>query len=398
MVPDGKFQAKYILPVDQPPISNGVVEIVNGMITAVGKMKTPESEVVDLGEVCLIPGLVNAHTHLEFSNCKLPLGKAGMNFVDWIACVIQSRRSMEDSEKVASIQKGLVESSEQGVVALGEIGTEPLQLATYESNLHVTLFFERLGFRREQSQQVADRCEDFLNLPKSNATSKAISPHAPYSVHPDLLNRLVELSTQYDVPIAMHLAETQDELHMLRDQRGRFVELLESLGLWSKEVYQPGTTVLDLLKKLKRCSRSLIIHGNYLSDSEIGCISQNRTQMSVVYCPRTHDYFEHETYPLKALINAGINVGIGTDSRASNPDLDLFAELKMISKKFSDRNAESILKFGTVNGAIALGISDQFGAIGAGLDGQINVVNSKEPSELLADDAECLPIRKYLAS
>ena len=108
--------------------------------------------------------------------------------------------------------------------------------------------------------------------------------------------------------MAMHLAETTDELQMLGKREGKFVELLESLGLWTPDIYPLGTTVLDLLKQLSHGPNCLIIHGNYLTEPEIQFVAEQRGSMSIVYCPRTHHYFGHKPYPLEHLLNAGINV------------------------------------------------------------------------------------------
>ena len=398
MIPDCKIQAKWVMPMDGPAIENGVVEIADGQILAVHKLGTPSSDLTDLGEVTLIPGLVNAHTHLEFSNLRQPLGNRGMNFVDWIALVIGSRKNADPNDKVKAIKAGLAESATHGVVAIGEIATEPLFENSYQSDLHVTTFFERLGIRREQSNSAVDTCEQFLACNESHSFEKAISPHAPYSVHPVLLDRLVELSCEHKLPIAMHLAETKDEILMLDKQQGKFVGLLESLGLWSDDIYPLGTQIMDLLKKLARCPNSLIIHGNYLTDADISFIASKRDSMSVVYCPRTHDYFEHAPYPLEKFLAAGINVAIGTDSRASNPDLNLFDELKLIKRKFPQLDTNSILKMGTASGAQALRIEKQFGMIRAGLSGMLSVIATSNPNELLAEDSQCVSLQAFLNS
>ena len=396
MIPDCIVQAKWIMPMDGPAIENGVVKIGDGRILAVHKQTTRSCKSTDLGEVTLIPGLVNAHTHLEFSNLKQPLGCRGMNFVDWIAMVIGSRKNSDPHDKAKAIENGLAESSTHGVVAIGEIATEPLLESSYQTDLHVTMFFERLGIRKEQTDSTTDKCEEFLAASESHSFAKAISPHAPYSVHPALLARLVELSCKYKIPAAMHLAETTDEILMLDKQQGKFVELLESLGLWSDDIYPRGTRIFDLLKVLARCPSSLVIHGNYLSENEISFIALNCDRMSVVYCPRTHDYFEHAPYPLETFLNAGINVAIGTDSRASNPDLSLYAELKLIRNKFPRLDSTTILKLGTASGATALRLTKQFGVIKPGASGMLNVITTDSHDELFSDKAECVLLSTWL--
>lgn len=394
-----RVQAKWIHSVSEPVISNGIVEISDGIVIAIRKSKTPESNSIDLGPVSLIPGLINAHTHLEFSNLDRPLGKVGMAFTDWIRLVVAQRSDSQSNAAAKShaIKLGIRESIESGVIAIGDIATDPMLAEDYGDEIVATIFHERLGRHPDRVRSTVERAgltlEAFRNGPKQQS---AVSPHAPYSVHPDLLAASIKQAQQLHCPLAMHLAETREELQLLRDQTGPFVELLQSLDAWHPETFRSGTTILDYLKLIAQAPRSIVVHGNYLSASEIEFIAQHRTKMSVVYCPRTHDFFHHDDYPLNKLLDARINVAVGTDSRASNPDLNLYRELQMIQQKFPSCESGRILELGTREGALAIGIESEFGTIKSSPAAHLNVVDSDTIQNLFSPTATCVPLARYL--
>ena len=144
-----------------------------------------------------------------------------------------------------------------------------------------------------------------------------------------------------------------------------------------------GLRPRDYLQWLSTAHRALVIHGNYLATDEIEFLSGHRERMSVVYCPRTHAYFGHDAYPLEAMLAAGVRVAVGTDSRASNPDLRLFEELREIARRHSAVSPEAVLQMGTLAGAEALGIAHEYGSITPGKRARLAVVtlpsNAGEP-------------------
>ena len=214
-----------------------------------------------------------------------------------------------------------------------------------------------------------------------------MSPHAPYTVHPELLARAVELSAEHAIPLAMHLAESREEIDFLRDGRGPFRELLESRGGWDPAARPLGARPLDELRLLARAHRTLVIHGNYLDDEEIDFLGRQR-QMAVVYCPRTHAWFGHARYPLEKLLAAGAIVALGTDSRASSPDLSLLAEMRHVAREFPAISRATILELGTLGSARALGVDSQVGTLEPGKWANLAVIGL--PEDAVADAHELL--------
>lgn len=343
------LQARVVFPVDGPPIEFGVVTIDAGRIVDVGAT-THGKTVTDLGSVALLPGFVNAHTHLEFSHMKQPLGQPGMSLVDWIRIIIAERSSGRQSP-AASLADGVRESHRSGVATIGNITTN-----SEKCDADVIQFHEVIGFSRARAGSAREALVHRLGEPSAIPCSRqGISPHAPYTVSPALLTELVELVQRNHLPMAMHLAESREELELLSRGTGPFKELLEERSMWDAGAIPAGSRPLHYLQMLAESPRALVIHGNYLDEEELRFLGEHRGNMSLVYCPRTHAYFFHSPYPLGQALAAGVRVALGTDSRASNPDLSLLEEMRQVARAHPQIDPQEILRMGTLAGAEALG-------------------------------------------
>ncbi|MDX1945688.1 MAG: amidohydrolase family protein [Pirellulaceae bacterium] len=389
------------MPVDREPLADGMVTVAEGRIVAVGENASglPPRE---LGDVALLPGFVNAHTHLEFSSLKEPLGQPGMPFPDWIQAVIDWRRSVLTQQfqqpqetlkrRMEAILWGLAVSRAYGVAAVGEIGTRSFPPFHCDAlggwGPHCTVFYEVLGLEPKRASDLLVTASEFL-AGRRESFVRGLSPHAPYTVGLALLDQVCRLAAERDVPLAMHLAESRAELELLASHSGPLMELLRALDAWHPSAVPMGTRPLEYLRALSGVRRSLVIHGNYLTDEEICFLAAQRERMSLIYCPRTHAYFGHDKYPLAKMLAASVHVAIGTDSLASNPDLDVFSELLHIAADHSDVSPEEILRLGTIRGAEALGIADQFGTIAPGKWAALAMVpidpQVRDPYEALFD-------------
>jgi len=396
-----------------PPLRDAAVTIFQGRIIAVGN-PPDDVPIEDLGHAAIVPGLINTHTHLEFSDLPSPIGCPGIELVEWLRCLIQ-RRAHAPLLSRSSIERGLQESVRQGVTTIGEIaqpgGTKDAYLA---SPCGGTLFLELIAPRIERLEAAMEAAQKHLldvgqwqtvgwaeraptrsvgrRVPSESSWQPGLSPHAPYTVHPELLARAVDLSVEQGIPLAMHLAESREEIDFLRNGRGPFRELLESRDAWDSTARPHGARPLDELRVLSRAHRALIVHGNYLDDEEINFLGRQRSRMAVVYCPRTHAWFGHARYPLEKLLAAGAIVALGTDSRASSPDLSLLAEMRHVAREFPAMSRATILELGTRSGARALGFDSQIGTLEPGKWANLAVVALPEdaatdPHELLLDAA-----------
>jgi cytosine/adenosine deaminase-related metal-dependent hydrolase len=203
-----------------------------------------------------------------------------------------------------------------------------------------------------------------------------------------LLSALVELSRKYRVAVAMHLAETREELELLHLGSGPFRELLTELGVWEGAEDARLPYVVEYLAELAKAPRALVIHGNYLDAEEIEFLAAHRQTMSVVYCPRTHAYFGHQSYPLGRMLDAGASVALGTDSRASNPSLSVFEEMKFAAQSHPGVDKAAIVRMTTLGGARALGLEATIGTLERGKRADFAVIalgegDASDPHELL---------------
>lgn len=332
-----------------PPIRDATIEIEQGIIQQIHTRR--HEDVLNLGDVAIVPGLLNAHTHLEFSGLRTPIQPLDC-FADWISHVIAYRRNAPFD--VANVVSGMRESIASGVAVIGEIATTDWRLAVHpSSDATVIMFHEFLGLSEQSIPELLGAAKSFLQQANVDGVIPALSPHAPYSVHPQLLDGLVKLASEFQVPLAMHLAESPDERQLLDSGRGPLAELLTQLGVMNAHVFAKPRSHLDLLRQLECDAPTLIVHGNDLSHDEINFLA-GRTQMSVVYCPRTHAAMQTGSHPWKAMLERGVNVVLGTDSRASNPDLSLWRELQFLKKRHPDFPDTELLHLVTRNAAHAL--------------------------------------------
>jgi len=388
------LRARYVFPIAGPPIADAVVKIAGTRIVAVGQWPASAAamggDAVDLGSAAVLPGLVNAHTHLEFSDLAAPLGRAGMAFPDWIRAVVAHRRGRTDADRRAAVQRGLDESSRAGVTALGEIATVgwPEHFFFGESK-HAnqpttTVFLELLGLSTERTVASLTAAAEHLRHPDS----VGLSPHAPYTVRPELVAQAAAMSRSARIPLAMHLAESPEEMQLLGAGDGPLYDLLSEFGVWDPTAIPRGGRPLDYLRLLAEADRALVIHGTYLDDAEIAFLAAHADRMAVVYCPRTHAYFPHAPYPLAKLLTAGVTVALGTDSRASNPDLNLFEELRFAAAHHAIA-PDQLVALATLGGAKALGRDHELGTIAPGKSANLTVMrlpnDEADPYELLFD-------------
>ncbi|MHB1036801.1 MAG: amidohydrolase family protein [Pirellulales bacterium] len=385
------WKARYVFPVEGPPIRDGVVTVAGERIVAVGNRAA--SSIHDLGNAAILPGLVNAHTHLEFSGLDRPLGTPGVSLPDWIRQVIAFRRGGA-TDTVNAVRRGLQECLRCGTTTLGEIASPGWSAGPFEeAGLDATVFLELIGLS-------ADRVTPLMELASAQvkgaggrgqgsgiggiehvAWRPGLSPHAPYTVHPKLLRQTAALSRTANIPLAMHLAESRDEVELLRSGGGPFVDLLKEFSVWTPEAIPHGTRPLDYLRVLRSAFRALVIHGNYLDHEETAFLANEADRLALVHCPRTHAFFQHAPFPLARLLAAGVAVSLGTDSRASNPDLSLLEEMRLLARIHQDVPSRVILELGTIRGARALGREADVGSLRPGKLANLAIVALPERDE-----------------
>jgi cytosine/adenosine deaminase-related metal-dependent hydrolase len=360
------YAARWIFPVESAPLPGGAITIVGDRIAAVEPHGTRSPD-VDLGNVAILPGFVNAHTHLDLTGarvCRPPASNvaASPDFTQWLRHVIAFRRTRSPEHVQADIATGLAECLRFGTTMLGDIsaGQASWELVG-QSPCRARVFYEMIGLSEERAQQSWRGVQDWCMKHASMARCfTGLSPHAPYSVRRSLY-QMVGAGT---LPNATHLAETQAELELLRFRSGPFVDFLKELNVWD-----PSGLVDDPLDVMKMLPRGVFVHCNYLDPTAPFTPTQ-----TVVVCPRTHAAFGHPRHPFPEMLERGVRVALGTDSLASNPDLDILEEARFLRRHYPEVDPAEVLRMLTVNGAEALGFGGVTGSLAPGKSADLVVV------------------------
>jgi cytosine/adenosine deaminase-related metal-dependent hydrolase len=331
-----------------------------------GKPSDLEVEVVNWGSSVIMPGLVNAHTHLELTRLHKVLAGTG-SFTEWLSQVIHRRRDWKREDYAESARRGARMALASGTTLVGDVSASGLtRKALSGEKLRGVIFEETLGLAPEASRQALASLEARVaeDVPDPLLTS-GVSPHAPYSVSPELYQGVAKLAREKAIPLATHLAETRGELELLQSGTGEFKDFLSRLGVLPADWLPPGLAPVQYLDGLGVLDLSpLLIHCNYLDADSIARVLRRRC--SIAYCPRSHAFFRHEKHPVRQLLDAGINVALGTDSLASNDSLSMLDEMRYLSRTRRDLKSDEIFRMATLNAASALGFGGVLGRLRRG--------------------------------
>lgn len=353
------FTARWVFPVSGPPLERGTVTVSGDRLDAVEPRgsRAPDE---DLGNVAIIPGLVNAHTHLDLSGARgLITPTDPDHFTDWLRGVIAYRRSRTAEQVQTDIRAGLAECLRHGTTLLGDIAAEGASWdALAAAPTRAMVFREVIGLSEERARASSGAAWAWYQSHPATVTCRtAVSPHAPYSAR----NNLLISFHGEEWTVAIHLAESPGELELIRSRSGPFVPFLQELGVW--EPAQLTRSIDIPIVRNRMVGHALFIHCNYL-EPEVSRYFGPGT--SVVYCPRTHAAFGHPPHPFRDFLGRGVRVCLGTDSLASNPDLDILAEARFVRGRCPDFPGDQLLRMVTLSGAEALGWSDECGSLEAG--------------------------------
>jgi cytosine/adenosine deaminase-related metal-dependent hydrolase len=381
--------ARWIFPATSAPLPRGTITIRGERIVSVDAHGERTAD-IDFGNAAIIPGLVNAHTHLDLSGMR-GLTPPTTDFVGWLRGVIAHRQSQNVEQTATDIRAGLAECMRYGTTLIGDIASGGSSWNTLvESPLWAVCYREVLGLSAGRVHKVWSELCDWMNAHPDTPTCRAaVSPHAPYSVH----RTLIEAASRI-WPVCIHLAESKAEEELLAKRTGPFVSFLKDRGVWDPSGLSPSFDWV--MWKTTRATSALIAHGNYLPN--ITPIPPNAT---IVYCPRTHAAFGHPPHPFRELLDRGVRIALGTDSLASNPDLDILAEARLIHEQYPDIPGEQLLRMATINGAEALGFGMTTGSLEAGKSADLVIVtlsnqDANEPHGLLLSQVDNYPKRRSM--
>jgi cytosine/adenosine deaminase-related metal-dependent hydrolase len=369
------LRARVVLPISQSPIENGAVLISGNRIAQVGLWKSISAgnrcKTIDLGETILLPGFVNAHCHLDYTDMagRIPPQK---NFTDWIKLMLATKSEWSRSEYMESWRRGAAMLLRSGTTTVGDFEAVPELLPDILNStpLRVISFLEMTGVKSRRApaailQEALDRIESF---PKTFRAG--LAPHAPYSTFPELIRLSARSAKKNHLPISIHVSESIQEFEMFA--RGRGV-MFDWLRRGERDMSDCGRG--SPVRHLERCgalNKNLIaVHVNYLAPGDAALLA--RRQVSVAHCPRSHFYFRHEKFPFEKLARAKVNVCFGTDSlatvyktRKETVKLNMFEEMRAFAEMHPRAPAKRILEMATINGARALGLAGKIGELSKG--------------------------------
>ena len=369
------LRAKIVLPVTAPPIEDGAVFIDGKKIRSVTPWKDLRphlhGKVLDLGEVILLPGLVNAHCHLDYTDMAgaLPPPKT---FTDWIAAITAHKTGWSYSDYARSWLRGAHQLLKTGTTTVADIECMPdlLPEVWNATPLRIFSFLEMTGIKsRRAPKDILREALDTISSLRHPRHRAALSPHAPYSTLPELLRLTAHTAQKRKWRVSVHVAESVQEFEMFQNACGRMHDWLLRNGRDNSDCGL-GSPVAHLARNRLLGENVLAIHVNCLARGDATLLAKNKTH--VVHCPRSHDYFKHPKFERERLAAAGVNLCLGTDSLATSrktgkqkPELDMFAEMRALADNDKNISPEEILRMATVNGARALGLAGKIGQLSA---------------------------------
>ena len=388
--------ARWVFPVSGPPLDRGTITTRGDTIEAVEPrgVRTPDE---DLGNVAIIPGLVNAHTHLDLSGARGLIPPTDPDhFTDWLRGVIAYRHTRTPEQVQTDIRAGLAECLRSGTTLIGDIAAEGASWgALAEAKTRAVVYYELIGLDEARIDAAWQRSgfvsgsswdtppPDIIPRLQTPQCRWGISPHSPYTVR-GLTAKLMFTIGNRSVT---HVAESQPEADLLERRAGPFVSFLNDMGVYQDDAFAANWE--DFLTPISWNSKPkerIIVHANYLpADFPF------RPEHSIVYCPRTHAAFKHPPHPFREFLKRGARVCLGTDSLASNPDLDILAEARFVRSRYPDFPGDLLLRMVTLAGAEALGWADECGSLEAGKSADLVAVplpdrDAADPHELLLED------------
>lgn len=454
-----RIQAKYVVASAGRILTPGQVVICKGRLVEVTSDSMIDPD-LNLDQTVLMPGLINAHCHLEFSDLVQPF-PPGNSFPEWIAQVVTHRRAAASQQPPGawlqslcdSIRFGLMEAYQSGTCLIADMVSMPWQpgmLPSADSWRHqlrevrqsnsssrpgLPAFIERdqelgnrdshfagteiprviampelLGLSRDRLGATIDWATQLISEASKRSSDPhletnpteilhriGVSPHAPYSTLLEPLQQTLQRLNPRG-GVAAHVAESQDELEWLEQGTGAFQRSFQRLGI---PTTSPRASVDDFIELLANRDHSLLVHGNYLSEDQMQNVASSST--TVVYCPRTHTHFGHAPYPLDRFRAHGVPVIFGTDSRASSPDLQIWREVVAARARNPTLTGEQALEAVTCLAARSLGVERELGTLEPGKLAYLNAMDADASwnldnllENLTTTDVRLQPLVEYL--
>jgi cytosine/adenosine deaminase-related metal-dependent hydrolase len=360
------LRARTVVPMTGPPIDNGAVVVKGNRVRAVGTL--PEiaalftGALFDLGEQVLMPGLINAHCHLDYTMLRRAISPPS-GFTAWVQRLNALKRSLRDEDYLEAIALGFAELVKWGTTTVLNIESFPeLMSHLPPPPIRTWWFYEMIDVRKRiTTDDFLDGAGIFFKKHADWLGGFGLSPHAPYTASAALYQLAAECGRQDGMLLTTHLAESSEEAAMFNRAAGPLYDFMQSLGRDMSDCGH-GSPVRHLLGGRIIGPDWIVAHMNELDDSDFDLLRE--TPVHIVHCPASHRYFSHRPFPMDRLREIGINISLGTDSLASTNTLSLFDEMRAVCDQHPSISPRDAIEMATINPARALRRPGELGSIG----------------------------------
>jgi cytosine/adenosine deaminase-related metal-dependent hydrolase len=363
-------RARLVVPISQPAIEDGAVVVAGGEILDVGPFRLLrrqwlEAPARDHDETALLPALVNGHAHLDLSGLAGQVEPKG-SMAEWIRSLLVARERLDEDHLEQARELALDSLSAFGTGIVGDINSSGSFSTGQPNDLLITrTFVEIFGLHTEDLEVALEGLPlAARNLLADSQESVSLAAHAPYTTSAPLLKQIKEWGTARAKVISVHAAESEEETHFLHSGQGPLQDLLEERGHQPEKWEVPGCGAVTYLERLGFLDPlTLCVHAVQLSKEEVQILQSSGA--GVCLCPRSNLFIGHGLPPVEQLLQAQISCSIGTDSLASNADLNLFEEMNVLMEECLI-SPEVVLAMATLNGARNLGMESDYGSLEKG--------------------------------
>ena len=392
-MPHSIYAAKWVLPIDAPPISGGEVVVENGLIAEVRARRTPASDCRDFGDAVLLPGLVNAHSHLEYTALRGFL--EDVPFFPWIRALTAAKASLSAEDWLWSARLGALECAASGITTLGDntdAGATMRVLA--ESGLRGAVYQELFGIDdREPVGPIIEALQAKIAAHRAYASDRVglgVSPHALYTIRPALFTAINAYVAAEHLPTSIHIAEAPAESALTERGEGPFAEMYARRGIAWQTPHMTPTEYAAQMGALG--PNTLAVHCVHQTPADTALLAE--MQAAIIHCPKSNAKLGAGIAPLSRWLQTdGLRVGLGTDSAVSNNTLDLWEEMRfaLLLQRAHLEDAEAVtardvLRLATLGGADAMGLSAQIGSLTPGKRADLTAVSLTQPHTVPATD------------
>jgi len=365
------YRCRTLVSMHGPPIENGAFVVEGASIVEAGSvhqiLRKHLGEVVDLGEVAVLPGLINAHCHLDYTLMRGAILPA-RSFAHWVNRINALKRSFTDSDYVRAMRLGFAELRRNGITTVLDIVANP-QIFPFLPSAPIRTWFclELIDVRpRPWIDESAYGSWLFFSEKVKPVGGLGLSPHAPYTASSKMYELALKCSRMLNMLVTTHVGESHEEYDMFAENRGALYDFVSTLG---RPMTDCGTTspLRYLIKNGLIDEDCILAHLNELDGDDLELLNDARWRaLHVVHCPKSHRFLHHRRFPMEALFERGLNVCLGTDSLASNDSLNLFSEMRTAKKNYPELTARELLEMVTVRPARALKMERHLAKIASG--------------------------------